>query len=207
MTLHWQKRQKLVLYQAVLSRSKNFKSYPAAMPRKFLGNDLLGILRGECHRDLRRSSPMAAKEINVSDEKPRQRDEKQPETIRICGREIATITDSRSPHPEACGTILNKLQASLRAHRARHIEHARIRSLRRAAKSRLAWKPAVQPSGKNPACTSNPPLKTPLDMAWGRFKGSIKQHATNVWSLLGVGAGGRSVMVLSTVIMLILSKV
>lgn len=68
LTLHWQKRQKLVLYQAVLSRSKNFKSYPAAMPRKFLGNDLLGILRGECHRDLRRSSPMAAKEINVSDE-------------------------------------------------------------------------------------------------------------------------------------------
>lgn len=54
---------------------------------------------------------------------------------------------------------------------------------RRAAKSRLAWKPVVQPSSKNPACTWNPPLDT-TGHSWGGSKGAW-EHATNVSSLLG----------------------
>ena len=152
------------------------------MPRKFLGNDLLGILRGECHRDLRQPLPLHPRIIkdlalwllrkSMSLMRTRDQKKKKTETIRICGREICPKpTDGRSPHPEACGTILNKLQASLRAHRARHHDNARIRSLRRAAKSRLASKPVVQPSGKNPACTWNPPLDT-TGHSWGGSKGA-----------------------------------
>lgn len=81
------------------------------MPRKFLGNDLLGILGGECHRDLRqplalhpRIKAPALWPLTKSISLMRTRDKKQPETHQNLLFEIA-------PNPQTVDHLILKLAA------------------------------------------------------------------------------------------------